>query len=850
MDEGRADEDFYLIVLRWDAQHGGVDGGADAQSPLYRSNSGISSGDASTSKPTIYRFSSRCLFTAHSVTTSFVELGGFQTYRYTQRVLLYQWCPLSLCTWMGAKNAGADFYRNALARSSSQQSADLYNDLGAALASQRGRQREAAAAYVQAIQIAPVHSVAYNNLAALLLTASPPQRSKALSMYLIAHSLQPEQYERYPQMHLNLASVLVDAARYDEAIWHYGRGLRYEPQAEDTLGRLVHLSQRVCDWRAVDRLWPHVRHLLTKLRRRGQQQAQRPAISPMHALTLPLSASELLTLAQAHSAAIEAEAATAHSLLGAPPEAPSAGLLPPITSAMRAADRPETAASAAAAAAVGAAAGSSHVRHGTLHIGLLSFDFKRHPVAILLARALAAVRRHCPGVTLTLFALNAMAPSLAVADTSPALDAEGDATASSLASEADETVWAARLRAAVHATVPLHNVSDTKAAAQIRAYGVHVLLDLNGLYSRGARPGILARRPAPVQATHLGYGASTGARFVDLVLADQIALPPTPEHAALHTEKMLLMPPSHLPAGHAELYPHLLRPSADPRTRGRREADTMSSAGAAATGRAARHDACTSHERARYGLPPRSGAVSSTRSGARHGEVLGYFGQHLKIDESTFGQWLSMLQRQPRSVLWMLRWPSSTTRLQQQAAAVGVRVDRLVFTERLAQGEHLCAFALADLALDSPLYSSGATGVDVLWSGVPILALAGGMRTPAATGANAGAHAASHRASTNIFQRNAISLVAAAAQPYLQAHTRSGYEELGLGLVQRPSTRAAAQARARSSRASAPLFDTRRWALAFTAGLHMAWEVRQSSGVRAAMHLVVARPFTTGSSSS
>ena len=90
MDEGRADEDFYLIVLRWDAQHGGVDGGADAQSPLYRSNSGISSGDASTSKPTIYRFSSRCLFTAHSVTTSFVELGGFQTYRYTQRVLPVQ----------------------------------------------------------------------------------------------------------------------------------------------------------------------------------------------------------------------------------------------------------------------------------------------------------------------------------------------------------------------------------------------------------------------------------------------------------------------------------------------------------------------------------------------------------------------------------------------------------------------------------------------------------------------------------------------------------------------------------------------------------------------------------------
>ena len=58
-----------------------------------------------------------------------------------------------------------------------------------------------------------------------------------MELFLFAYSLQPEQYERYPQMHLNLAGVLVDAGRYSEAIVHYGRGLRYAEREEDTLGR-------------------------------------------------------------------------------------------------------------------------------------------------------------------------------------------------------------------------------------------------------------------------------------------------------------------------------------------------------------------------------------------------------------------------------------------------------------------------------------------------------------------------------------------------------------------------------------------------------------------------------------
>ena len=83
-------------------------------------------------------------------------------------------------------------------------------------------------------------------------------------MYEFAYSLQPDQYERYPQMHLNIAGVLVDAGRYDDAIWHYGRGLAYAERREDTLGRVAHLNQRVCDWRAVDNLWPDAHRLLVR----------------------------------------------------------------------------------------------------------------------------------------------------------------------------------------------------------------------------------------------------------------------------------------------------------------------------------------------------------------------------------------------------------------------------------------------------------------------------------------------------------------------------------------------------------------------------------------------------------
>ena len=82
--------------------------------------------------------------------------------------------------------------------------------------------------------------MAYNNLASLL-RGHAQHGQEALRLFTVAYELEPHVYYRHPQMHLNLAGVLVDAGRYDEAIWHYEGGLPYKPNYEDTVS-YTHLT--------------------------------------------------------------------------------------------------------------------------------------------------------------------------------------------------------------------------------------------------------------------------------------------------------------------------------------------------------------------------------------------------------------------------------------------------------------------------------------------------------------------------------------------------------------------------------------------------------------------------------
>src|SRR5262249_11788074 len=68
------------------------------------------------------------------------------------------------------------------------------------------------------------------------------------------------------------------------------------------------------------------------------------------------------------------------------------------------------------------------------------------------------------------------------------------------------------------------SLSDTEAAEIMKDLQVDIAVDLTG-YTQGCRPGILARRPAPVQVGYLGFAGTSGGDFVDYLIADRFVIP-------------------------------------------------------------------------------------------------------------------------------------------------------------------------------------------------------------------------------------------------------------------------------------------------------------------------------------
>jgi predicted O-linked N-acetylglucosamine transferase (SPINDLY family) len=143
-----------------------------------------------------------------------------------------------------------------------------------------------------------------------------------------------------------------------------------------------------------------------------------------------------------------------------------------------------------------------------LRVGLVSGDLREHPVGYFLDGLLP----HLDDARLELFVYSTN-------------HAEDDLTE--------------RLRRRCAAWKPLYGHSDAAAAKMIHADGVHLLLDLSGHTAHSRLP-VFACRPAPVQATWLGYFATTGLAEIDYLLADPVSVPP--EHRGHFTETIWSLP--------------------------------------------------------------------------------------------------------------------------------------------------------------------------------------------------------------------------------------------------------------------------------------------------------------------
>ncbi|KOB75058.1 Uncharacterized protein OBRU01_08098 [Operophtera brumata] len=95
---------------------------------------------------------------------------------------------------------------------------------------------------------------------------------------------------------------------------------------------------------------------------------------------------------------------------------------------------------------------------------------------------------------------------------------------------------------------------NIKAANIIYKHGINILVNMNG-YTKGARNEIFALRPAPLQVMWLGYPGTSGAKYMDYIITDEISCPST---ATLDfSEKFAHMPYTYFVGDHSQMFPHL-----------------------------------------------------------------------------------------------------------------------------------------------------------------------------------------------------------------------------------------------------------------------------------------------------
>ncbi len=283
-------------------------------------------------------------------------------------------------------------------------------------------------------------------------------------------------------------------------------------------------------------------------------------------------------------------------------------------------------------------------RHGPLQVGFLSNGFGAHPTGLLTVALFEQLRQQ-PQLQVHLFALN---PD-------------------------DGSQIRRRLRDAAHA---LHDVAGQPHAAialQIRAAGIDVLFDLRG-WGGGGTPEVLAMRPAPVQVNWLAYPGTSGAPWMDYVLADDFVLPVGAE--AGFSEKVLRLPRAFQPSDNAR--PVQVPPS-----------------------------------RTDCGLPA-------------HGTVFCCFNNSYKLNPRSVSRLLQVLAGVPGSVLWLLSGPGhADQRLREVARQHGIAPERLVFMPKLPHPQYLARYRHADLFLDTHPYNAHTTASDALWAGCPVLTTPG-----------------------------------------------------------------------------------------------------------------------------
>ena len=217
------------------------------------------------------------------------------------------------------------------------------------------------------------------------------------------------------------------------------------------------------------------------------------------------------------------------------------------------------------------------------------------------------------------------------------------------------------------------SMSERELADLVHRDEIDILIDLAG-HSGIPNLALFAQRPAPVQATWLGYLNSTGMTRMHYRITDRYSDPPGVAEPQ-HTERLAWLPRSqwcYRPFIAAE--PSAIAPVVS------------------------------------------NGFVT-----------FGSFNQASKLSRSVRLLWARILVQLPNARLVVVGVPDGHARraLLDDLMRLGVDPPRVSVRPYLAMTDYFRAFDAVDIALDTLPYSGGTTTCDALWMGVPVITLPG-----------------------------------------------------------------------------------------------------------------------------
>lgn len=286
-----------------------------------------------------------------------------------------------------------------------------------------------------------------------------------------------------------------------------------------------------------------------------------------------------------------------------------------------------------------------------LRIGYVSGDLRRHPVGFFLQAILAQASGSASEIVFY------------------ATASGGDELTRDLFSRA--SAWRECWR-----------LDDAALAARIRADRIDVLVDLAG-HTRSNRLSMFSHRPAPVQATYLGYCNTTGMPSIGWRITDALADPP--ELESLSTERLLRLPDSYY---------------------------------------------C-------YQPQPDAPAVAPLPALSKGYVTFGCCLNLGKASATALALWAEVLRATPGSRLLLqaeaLDEPAVCRRLLERLAGSGIDAARISLQPFAPFPRHFDTYAGIDIGLDTTPFNLATNLVEGLWQGVPFISLIGD-RSPARMG--------------------------------------------------------------------------------------------------------------------